>query len=906
MQSLERWIGVAHMDRWAPPPWLLAWWRSLARPIPLVIAAALALTGRSKAMEAIAPSPEAAMAQALAPRGLRCDAADVKWVVRPSGIWASMMGKGRALVRAHAADEPSDLYLVEARLSPEGEVLDVGDAWNLTETSGADESRPILRGHIAVYTTTADGLYTGLHRLDLDGRSADANGDFNRLQRAQVALTNLQRTGQRAGVVHDTFAFDPVARRAALAWRDDGLVEAHADDRVVVVDPRQARVISGESFVRVVLDERARPGNLSTWAVDRVRTLPWFGDDRMQWVKAVAFTALDHWNAEFSRDSTSQDVQDELGLAQTAGSPPTFTDPEIGWPPAPMTTTVSPPLPGEGRWIALDKDAFITPTPSGGAAALVTSFVRPNVHRLDVRVYVTLWDPRQIALHIEVGSVEPIGPSGEHGPGLVPRAPEVMKSLVAAFNGGFQPQHGEYGVQANGIEYLPPKPYAATVVELRDGSNAFGAWPGPGSEADIPDDIVAFRQNLTALVQNGRFNPWGRNWWGGTPPGWADQIHSTRSAICLTSEGFIGYFYSTSISPEDLAQGMLDARCTFGIHLDMNPGHAGFEFYNVASDARLKPLGRPLQSDWEAEGKVAGMAGYAFRSRRMIRGMWHMLFPRYIQREARDFFYLTARPVLPGARLDRGSSAEPDDGVWQTKGLPHHGFPYALATTSVHLDAGTKLRVLRVDPRTVKPAAATDTQSPTVLSFTAGTRGALSLWSHGKVFSIGASAPTTDATALVDGVPLTSPLAAAARAAVGVQDEDGMLVWVELAPDARADGATAKAIDSLLERLSCSARMWMPGDSRALLGGSLDLSGAPLTGPTPPIGSRLVRGHAPDGRVIFEGTPIVPIQIWQPLQAKRVRYLYKPTPSASVSPNTSSAPTMGPATKALAKGQDER
>ena len=45
--------------------------------------------------------------------------------------------------------------------------------------------------------------------------------------------------------------------------------------------------------MRVVPDERARPGNLITWAVDRVRALSWFGDDRMQWVKAVAFTALD-------------------------------------------------------------------------------------------------------------------------------------------------------------------------------------------------------------------------------------------------------------------------------------------------------------------------------------------------------------------------------------------------------------------------------------------------------------------------------------------------------------------------------------------------------------------------------------------------------------------------------------
>src|SRR4029077_3997162 len=129
-----------------------------------------------------------------------------------------------------------------------------------------------------------------------------------------------------------------------------------------------------------------------------------------------------------------QDVQEELGLTQATTFAPTFTDPELGWPPHRMKTAVSPLLPGEGQWIALDKDPFITPTSSGTAPAFVTSFVRPDVHRQDVRVYVTLWDPRQIALHTEAGTVEPIGASGEHGPGLVPRTPEVMKHLVAGFN----------------------------------------------------------------------------------------------------------------------------------------------------------------------------------------------------------------------------------------------------------------------------------------------------------------------------------------------------------------------------------------------------------------------------------------------------------------------------------------
>jgi hypothetical protein len=895
MHSAERLLGVTLTARWRPPPWIRAWWRSSARPVPFVLAiVSVVAARRGTAIDRAAPSSEAALAEAFGAQGLACTAADVTWVDGPGGVVGAIAGEARALVRANALGEPSDLYLARARLSPEGALLGLIEVDDLTNTTGVDESRPVLRGLLAAYATTADGLYTGVHVLDLAGRSPSANCDFTRLQRLQVALTNAQQTGQTAGIVRDTFALDPVAQQATLAWRDDGTLEVHADDHRIVVDARATSVVTGEAFVRVVADERARPGNLVTWAVDRVRAMPWFGSDRMQWVKAVAFTISDSLRARFSHGTTAQDVQEELGV-QPAAAMPTFTDPEIGWPPAPMNTVVTPALPGEGQWIGLDGDPFITPTPAGTAPALVRSFVRPNVQRQDVLVHVTLWDPRQIALHMEAGTVEPLSATGEHGPGLVPRTPEVMRHLVAAFNGGFQAEHGEYGMQANGIEYLPPKPYAATVMELRDGSNAFGAWPDSPA---VPDDVVAFRQNLTALVQDDRFNPWGRNWWGGTPPGWPDQIHSARSAICLTKDNFAGYFYSASISAEDLAAGMLLARCSFGIHLDMNPGHAGFEFYDVAPEGQLQPLRRPLQNAWEAEGKVSGMPGWVFRARRMIRGMGHMLFPRYIQREARDFFYLTTRATLPGPAIGPAGSAAgdgaPGEGIWRTKGLPQHGFPYAIATTSVRAAGhpGLTLRVARADPRTMKPAAEAAAEAPTVLAIEAGDRGPSALWWSDRVFSIASSSPAAGATRLANGFPAGSAPAAVARAAAGIQDDDGMLVWVELPPAEHADSLSAAAMDALLDRLGCSARMAVAGSARAFLGGTLDAAGE--AGPAAPASAaRLVRVPGPDAHPMFGDTPLVPVQVWRPLQAKRVRYFYKPahSPSASV---PAVAPTAAP------------
>jgi len=884
-------VATARDRIWRRWPWV--------RPLPFALAIAAALASRRGAdVDVAASSPAAAVAAVLTARGIECSAEDVAWTTGASGVFGAMRGGARALVRGSVRGEPNDLYLVEARVSPEGAVLEIGSAWNLTRTAAVDESRPSFKGHFAAFTTSVDNLVTGVHVLDLAGR--DAPAEFTRTQRTQVAITNVQQTGQSRGVIHNAFGLEPAAQKAQLAWREDGMLVVKADDREIVLDPDKGEAVSGGDHVRAAPEERATPGNVVTWAVDRVRDMPWFGEERMQWVKAIAFTGLDWIRASFAKDATAETVKDELGnLNSGGGAPtPTFTDPEIGWPPAPIKPLQSPALPGEGQWIALDKDPFISQTANvGGApAAFLTTFIRPNPKRLDLRVYVTLWDPRQIALHMESGVVEPVSATGERGPGLIPRTPEVMKRVVAAFNGGFQAQHGEYGMQANRIMYLPPKPYAATVMEMRDGSTAFGTWP-PNSPS-VPEEILSYRQNLTALVEFEKFNPWNRTWWGGTPPGWGDNIHTARTALCLTKENFVGYFWSASISPDDLAAALLSAGCTYGMHLDMNPGHAGFEFYNIVPESEFKPLGRPYQKDWEDEGRVGQMPGWMFRGRRMIRGMGHMNFPRYIQREGRDFFYLTSRPVLPGAELAMGATPrETGEGAWRTKGLPQHGFPYALAITSLRPDANKaqlRVRVLRVDPRAVKPAGtiAAPSDAPTVLAFTGAPpqpkSDEVALWYGSGGFAIGSKSLAKDAVPLVAGVAANAPSGATARAAIGVQDEDGMLAWVELAPEVTPDASTSQAMLALLEKMGCSTRMLVSTPTRALLGGALDLTAQPATGVTTPT-ARLVRGAAPGAELLFPDTKLEPYAVWQPLQAARVKVqTVKAPPSASAS--TPSAP----------------
>jgi hypothetical protein len=375
-------------------------------------------------------------------------------------------------------------------------------------------------------------------------------------------------------------------------------------------------------------------------------------------------------------------------------------------------------------------------------------------------------------------------------------------------------------------------------------------------------------------------------------------VHTTRSGLCITKEGFVAYFWGNEIGPEPLGRAMLVARCALGMHLDMNPGLAGFEFYNVQPAQTFQPLGRPLQSDWEYQGTFKDMPEFKFRARRMIKSMGHILFPRSVQRDARDFFYLTVRSVLPGAPIDA-------DSPWRVKGLPQHGFPYALAVASVELPSKKRVRILRLDPRTVRADTTPEGTPPSekvVATFgrprnnrDAGTPKAADkpdkrLFLGGHVFSIAKSAAAGSIT-LAD----VAMHASDARAAVGISDEDGMLQWIELMPDDRADPATSEEMMKLLERIGCSARGFVTSDVRAYPGGAMDLGGEPAA--PVQVAARLVRTAAPAARLTFEDTEIVPQSVWQPLQSQKVKWrptLAKPEKSATPAGSGSAKPPPNP------------
>jgi hypothetical protein len=852
-------------------------WRNLAwRPIPFALAAGFLLRDRGVPVDPQAAHRSAALAQALSTRGLKAQPAGVTWLTE--GSRRGLLGRHvRAVVKASERDDLPVLWVVDTRLSPEGVLLEASTPRRLTRSKGVEESSPAVHGQRVATALLAEGTVLSVQLVDLAGEPRPEGAAWTPLARVQNALSNLQETGQLSGVGHRAFQLEPAAASIGLRFEGDSLVVSSAghEARVPEVLPPGARD-ADDPWLKPQPTEKGQVGNLVTWAVDRVRALPWFGDDNMQRLKAAAFGALDvatQARSKVTSDSTEQDIERDLGDVAGSGTVNAFTDPETGWPPPRLEPFLKKTLPGEGEWILLDHDPFIRVSP-GAPPAFATTFVRTDRERAYTRIYITVWDARQVELHPVAGTVEPVSATGTAGTGVIPRRPEVMRRVVGAFNGGFQAMHGEFGMMADGVVYLPPKPFGATIAELRDGSTGFGVWP---NASEIPANIVGFRQNLTPLVQDMKANPYGRTWWGGTPPGATDRVHTARSGLCLTIEGFVAYFYGNGIDAEVLGQAMIQARCKVGLHLDMNAGHTGLEFYKLAPKEGWAPLGRAYQGDWETEGDVSNSDGWRFRARRMTRGMGLMNFPRYIQRESRDFFYLTLKPVLPGADVEPViAPAEAGEGKWRVKGLAQHGFPYALATTSLRPEAarpGLRVRVLKVDPRTVRVGAQNDARPegkeapPTVLllqGVSAPRQGEPTLWLGPGGFSIH-NTPVAGATPLLSGLAA----GAAAAAALGVNDEDGMLIYAEV--ESGAGDGDAAALDRLLKGFGCSTRLSLERSLSPLQGGTTSLAGGEgrrLSG----AHVKLVRTQAPGGRHIFEDTPIVPMSEWGPLQLKRIRY----------------------------------
>jgi hypothetical protein len=187
----------------------------------------------------------------------------------------------------------------------------------------------------------------------------------------------------------------------------------------------------------------------------------------------------------------------------------------------------------------------------------------------------------------------------------------------------------------------------------------------------------------------------------------------------------------------------------------------------------------------------------------------------------------------------------------------------------------TKVRLLMLDPTVLRPAAASETAA-VVASVDPTPGGAAHLDVGNGVAAVTTSAAPPGAVPLLAGDPNPLPRTAAAACV----DRWGKVVYAEVAtaPDPARDGP---ALATVLDALRCRQRLFLAAPLGVAIAGR-DLSEHPVR--TAAGAVRLVRRPAPAAQRLFPDTPVLPPEVWTPLQRQTRWFPKDPEPGASTSP----------------------
>ncbi len=638
--------------------------------MPLVLASgAVAAALSLGAVDAPAPTIEGLAARLGASVSGVVTPADVRWEPSQGAFADYVLGRRILFLASETPRGPRDLYRGRARVSPEGRVLEVLGAKNLTGTPLGDDHALVLDGDHAAFATFVYGQEQTVTWLDLRGeppsRDAPGGGEPGPIERLTEYVTRLDETGSGAGIGRVEVSLVPPARAVGLSLGPGGreltidLIDTEGKASAATLDGDRAELRastgSAAGLHAEVVRHLAKP--LILWAVDTVRAS--VGPAPIAWLEEHVFAVRDSMRrVAFEARGGTGAAKDTLAeVAPAPEVPAAALDASksggdgVTWPPPAIPTIWKTKEPGEGEWQEPrfawsakqqqhDADPSVVPPP-----AFYKTFVRPDPDRPYSRVILVAMDMRQLDLSMEAGTEDPKPLTGGHGPGRIPRDPAVASRVVAAFNGGFKTEHGTYGMMVQKRILLPPQPNAATVVVLKDQRVGFGTWGDThdvtGIRGVADDDIVSFRQNLDPLVDRGEVNPMGRALWGYTLPG--SGMQTERSGLCVTDAGQVLYAWGDDLSATALGKAFKLAGCSYAMHLDMNPHHTGFIF------ARINEL-----------------RGHNYKSE-LLTPLMTVSPDRYIEYAPKDFFYMLIHsptpPPIDAAAFQKDPGAQPPP-VW--------------------------------------------------------------------------------------------------------------------------------------------------------------------------------------------------------------------------------------------------
>lgn len=358
---------------------------------------------------------------------------------------------------------------------------------------------------------------------------------------------------------------------------------------------------------------------LASFLVDGVRAV--VGPKPIAWAEDQAYAVQDRynrWRYKGAAPTTYWSAEPPPPAPPASAAPAASGSAQAvvatpGFPPAAFT----PPHPGvaaptDGQW-----SPVADPHKSDGPAPLYKALVHPDPRRSFALVAVVAIDLERVEVRSAPGFGEPASSAlpREKRPGLIPEAD--LPRLLAAFNGGFQAVHGQWGMMVDGVTLLPPRPIGCTVARFKDGAMRVAVWK---RMADAEGEMAFYRQTPPCLVEGGVVNPAAHaeknTGWGATVDG---ETIIRRSAFGLDRAGKIAFYgMGDALTAGTLASAMHAAGAAEVAQLDVNWAYPRFFFFDGAAEPRISTPLAPVQN-WKPD--------------------------EYVRRaEFRDFFYLVAKP----------------------------------------------------------------------------------------------------------------------------------------------------------------------------------------------------------------------------------------------------------------------
>jgi hypothetical protein len=367
-------------------------------------------------------------------------------------------------------------------------------------------------------------------------------------------------------------------------------------------------VVPGVSYARAMV----YPGNAS-W---QERSVEWVREHGGNGI----VNRLENWY--YSRNAPKGSTPSPTALPSVPANTPPTTGPQVLAAPAragaasaaaafaaPVRLPLLPArtrLPGEGTWVPgrIGRD---------GRPVLYRAYFRPDPGHPSVVAGVGWVRRGTTVAHLVAGTKEP---GGSGWPGGARVAPRDVARLVATFNSGFKLKDVPGGFWEAGRTGKPLVAGQASLVVYRDGSLAVGDW---GRDVSMTPDVVAVRQNLQLVVDNGKpadglnLNAFGR--WGTSRN---QHQYTWRSGVGTDRFGDLVYVSGDQMNLQMLGQAMSEAGVVRGMELDMHPGMTIFSSW-MPRAAGLRPAPTKLLPRMHGDGS------------------------RYIQPDQRDFVYLSLR-----------------------------------------------------------------------------------------------------------------------------------------------------------------------------------------------------------------------------------------------------------------------